>query len=113
MILPDHAGVANAIGAVVGRVTFRASATITSPVDGLYRVHFDHAPVDFSDLLEAIDFLKGELRDRVLADAKLAGAEDIQCIFKEDIRQTEIEGRTFFVEATIAAEASGRPRITA
>ena len=37
MVLSEHAGVANAIGAVVGRVTFRKSATITSPSEGLYR----------------------------------------------------------------------------
>jgi N-methylhydantoinase A/oxoprolinase/acetone carboxylase beta subunit len=34
MILPEHAGVANAIGAVVGRVTMRRSGTVTSPGEG-------------------------------------------------------------------------------
>ncbi|MEO0921355.1 MAG: hydantoinase/oxoprolinase family protein, partial [Pseudomonadota bacterium] len=32
-ILPEHAGVANAIGAVVGRVTIRRTGTVTSPSD--------------------------------------------------------------------------------
>ena len=34
MILPEHAGVANAIGAVVGRLTLRRSGTVTSPAEG-------------------------------------------------------------------------------
>ena len=39
MVLPEHAGVANAIGAVVGRLTLRRAGTVTSPSEGLFRVH--------------------------------------------------------------------------
>lgn len=111
MILPEHAGVANAIGAVVGRVTFRASGTITSPADGLYRVHVGQAPVDFTDEAQAISHLTNALSEQTLANAKQAGAEDIHVTHHADIKKTTIEGREFFVEAVVNVEAAGRPRI--
>ncbi len=111
MILPEHAGVANAIGAVVGRVTFRASGTITSPADGLYRVHVGQAPVDFTDEAQAISHLTDALSEQALSNAKQAGAEDIHVTHHADIKKTTIEGREFFVEAVINVEAAGRPRI--
>ncbi len=49
MILPRHAGVANAIGAVVGRVTLRKTWVVTSPSEGCYRVHFETGPQDLAD----------------------------------------------------------------
>ncbi len=111
MILPEYAGVANAIGAVVGRVTFRASGTITSPADGLYRVHVGQAPVDFTDEVKAINCLTEALSEQALANAKQAGAEDIHVTHHADIKKTIIEGREFFVEAVVNVEATGRPRI--
>ncbi len=111
MILPEHAGVANAIGAVVGKITTRASASITSPVDGHYRVHYGQIPHDFSDQQVAIDYLVDQLSQSALAEAKQAGAEDIHLDIKKDIRKSTIEGREFFVEGIITVEASGRPRI--
>jgi N-methylhydantoinase A/oxoprolinase/acetone carboxylase beta subunit len=111
MILPEHAGVANAIGAVVGRVTFRASATITCPNEGQFRVHHGTSPVDFRTEDEAIAYLTERLSDQAMGDAKAAGAEDIQVSVHQDLRKSTIEGREVFVEGTITAEAAGRPRI--
>ncbi|HSG54555.1 MAG TPA: hydantoinase/oxoprolinase family protein, partial [Paracoccaceae bacterium] len=39
MIVPDHADVANAIGAVVGQVAMQADGTVTSPGPGVFVVH--------------------------------------------------------------------------
>lgn len=111
MILPEHAGVANAIGAVVGRVTFRASATITCPSEGQFRVHHGAAPVDFPNQAAAIEYLTHALGEQALHDAKSAGAEDIQLVTKQDIRKSTVESREVFVEGTITVEATGRPRI--
>ncbi len=111
MILPEHAGVANAIGAVVGRVTMRASGTVTSPSEGKYRVHLIDGPLDFGTETAALDHLETYLRTQALADAETAGAVDIQIAAHHDIRKAKSEAREVFVEATITVEASGRPRI--
>lgn len=111
MILPEHAGVANAIGAVVGRVTMRRSGTVTSPSEGRFRVHLDTGPEDFGDAEIAMTRIETVLRDLVVADANEAGAQDIQMRVERDVRKAEAETREVFIEATITVEAAGRPRV--
>ena len=111
MILPEHAGVANAIGAVVGRVTMRRSASVTSPNEGRFRVHLETGPEDFSSVAQALERVETALSDLVRADAQAAGAQDIQIQIERDIQKAETEGREVFVEATISVEATGRPRV--
>jgi len=111
MILPEHAGVANAIGAVVGRVTIRRSGTVTSPSEGLYRVHLDTGLQDFTTAEEALATLQGVLESGARADAEAAGAEDIQVSASRALRTAKAEAREVFLEGEITVEASGRPRI--
>lgn len=113
MILPQHAGVANAIGAVVGRVTMRRGGTVTSPSEGRFRVHLEAGPEDFASAEEALEALEAALGSEARAAAEAAGAEDIHVHIERDIRTAEVEGQQVFVEAALTAEASGRPRVAA
>ncbi|WP_164661414.1 hydantoinase/oxoprolinase family protein [Tropicibacter sp. Alg240-R139] len=111
MILPEHAGVANAVGAVVGRVTFRRSGTVTSPSEGRYRVHLETGPQDFTESDAALTLLETVLRQEAEGEAKAAGAADIRVLVERDIRTARIEARDVFVEGMLTVEASGRPRV--
>lgn len=111
MIVPEHSGVANAIGAVVGRVMMREAGTVTSPSAGKYRVHLLEGPQDFSDVEAALGRLEDVLRARAKAAAFAAGAADIQISVARDVRTAGVEGCEVFVEAQIAVEAAGRPRV--
>ena len=111
MILPEHAGVANAIGAVVGRVTMRSSGSVTSPSEGRYRVHLETGPEDVADADLALARLEDTLRQRAIMDAQSAGAADIQVRTERDMRTAAIDGRDVFVEGVLTVEASGRPRV--
>jgi N-methylhydantoinase A/oxoprolinase/acetone carboxylase beta subunit len=111
MILPEHAGVANAIGAVVGRVTMRKSGTITSPSEGRFRLHANDGPRDFADAEEAMIALEADLREQAVDDARASGAQDIQVKAMRDVKSSAVEGREVFIEATLTVEATGRPRI--
>lgn len=111
MILPEHAGVANAIGAVVGRISQRRSGTVTSPSEGKFRVHFDTGPRDFTVSAEALEALEKYLRADAVAAAEAAGAGDIHVHVSRDIRTAEVEARSIFVEALLTVQASGRPRV--
>lgn len=111
MILPGQGGVANAIGAVVGRVTMRESGTITAPSDGIFRVHLAQGPEDFADAQTAMDHLEALLRRTAVAQAQEAGAADISVSVARDVRKAGVEAREVFVEALITVEASGRPRV--
>jgi hypothetical protein len=51
------------------------------------------------------------LGDKVTLAAKQAGADDIRLRFEESVQEATIEGRKVFIEASILATASGRPRI--
>jgi N-methylhydantoinase A/oxoprolinase/acetone carboxylase beta subunit len=113
MILPDHAGVANAIGAVVGRVMMRRTGSVTSAGEGRYRVHFEAGPSDFTDRDAALAALEAQLVLDASADAIAAGAADIQSTVTCDIRCASVEAREVFVEAFITVEAAGRPRVAA
>jgi N-methylhydantoinase A/oxoprolinase/acetone carboxylase beta subunit len=111
MILPEHADVANAIGAVVGRVTMRRSGTVTSPSEGRYRVHLDSGPQDFNNSEAALALLETVLKKDARAATLAAGAEDIHLHVDRDIRTARVESREVFVEGVLTVEASGRPRV--
>jgi N-methylhydantoinase A/oxoprolinase/acetone carboxylase beta subunit len=111
MILPQHAGVANAIGAVVGRVSMRRSGTVTSPAEGRYRVHLDTGPEDFNEADAALAMLEKLLSQQARQAAEAAGAEDIHIHVQRDIRTAEVEAKEVFVEGVLTVEASGRPRV--
>ena len=111
MDLPKYASVANAIGAVVGRVTIRKSGTVTAPSEGRYRVHLETGPQDHTDAEAAMGALEKALEIEARRDAERAGAEDISVIAHREIRKAEAEAREVFLEAEITIEASGRPRI--
>ncbi len=111
MILPEHTGVANAIGAVVGRLTLRRSGTVTSPAEGRYRVHLDSGPQDFAASDQALALLEAVLKEETETAVREAGAEDIRVIVDRDIKTARIEAQDVFVEALVTVEASGRPRV--
>lgn len=113
MILPEHAGVANAIGAVVGRLTLRRSGTVTSPAEGRYRVHLEDGPKDFAASEDALALLEKVLMSEAEGAVREAGAEDIRVIVDRDIKTARVESKDVFVEALITVEASGRPRVAA
>ena len=111
MILPEHAGVANAIGAVVGQVSQRVSGLLTSPAEGRFTAHLPEGLQHFSDRDQALDALEAALCSEAAARARAAGAEEVRLITTRDIREADVEGRPMFIEATLTATASGRPRV--
>ncbi|MEQ9692907.1 hydantoinase/oxoprolinase family protein [Shimia sp. SDUM112013] len=111
MELPQHAGVANAIGAVVGRVTIRRSGEVSAPAEGRYRVHLADGPQDFTTPEQALTLLETHLSDLAREEAAAAGAEGIRLSVTRDVKTAQTEGREVFIEGIVAVEASGRPRI--
>ena len=111
MILPDHAGVANAIGAVVGQVSQRATGLVTSPSEGRFVAHFASGLTTFNDRDAALDAMETALVADATQRARAAGAEDLRILTARDIREATVEGRAMFIEATLTATASGRPRV--
>ena len=109
--LPEHGGVANAIGAVVGQVVFRETIQITSGGEGVFRVHFIDAPQNFNNETEAFSAAQSYLGEIAEAKARAAGAVDIRSRISSDIKRATVESRDVFVEATLTVAASGRPGV--
>jgi N-methylhydantoinase A/oxoprolinase/acetone carboxylase beta subunit len=111
MILPQHAGVANAIGAVVGQISQRAAATLTSPAEGRYSAHLSDGVQHFTQQDAALAAVEAALIQEASDMARRAGAADLRITINRDIREAEVEGRKMFVEARVTVTASGRPRV--
>lgn len=111
MILPEHAGVANAIGAVVGQVSMVAEGMVTAAGPGLFAVHLPDGPHRMADRDAALEALESALSAQATARARAAGVEDMRLTVDRDIREVDIEGSPMFIEAHLRVTAQGRPRI--
>ena len=111
MVLPEHAGVANAIGAVVGQVSQRVSGLVSSPAEGRFVAHLADGLQAFATREAALEAMETALVAEATARAKAAGAEEVQVRVTRDVKEAEVEGRSMFIEATVTATASGRPRV--
>jgi N-methylhydantoinase A/oxoprolinase/acetone carboxylase beta subunit len=111
MILPDHAGVANAIGAVAGQVTQRVSAMVSSPAEGRYVAHLSSGLQVFPSAEAALRAVETAVLEEASTRAREAGAVDLRLTVDRAVKEVEIEGCLMFIEARVTATASGRPRV--
>jgi hypothetical protein len=111
MILPEHAGVANAIGAVVGQISQRATGQITSPCEGRFTLHLADGLVQLSDRDAALAQMEAHLTAEASERARASGAQDLRITVTRDIRAADVEGQSMFIEAVISVTAAGRPRV--
>jgi len=89
----------------------RESGKIVSGGEGIWRVFTDKGPVDCKDQKVAYEILKQGLTNKVQLAATNAGAENIHIQFEDEEQTAIIEGREVFIEGSILAIATGRPRI--
>ena len=110
-IVPEHAEVANAVGAVVGQVRISVTAEIMQPVEGRFEIAGLEGAAGLAFLTVEDALAEAERRCRLTAEAmaKEAGAAEAHATVSRDIETAEIEGREQFVSASVTAVAGGRP----
>jgi len=111
-LIPDHAGVANAIGAVVGQVQVSIEATISKTENDAFRLYGVGEPRDFTKLEQAAAAARKVLSEEAFERAKQAGANDVHVAYERKDNTATIQGQEFFVESLLKATAYGRPRIS-
>ncbi|MBQ2261577.1 MAG: hydantoinase/oxoprolinase family protein [Loktanella sp.] len=111
MLVPDHADVANAIGAVVGQVQMQASGSVTCPGAGAFKVHLPGNVRTYTSRDAALTAIREALTGQASAAARAAGVDDISLHIDEDITEVDVEGQPMFIEAKVKVTAQGRPRI--
>jgi N-methylhydantoinase A/oxoprolinase/acetone carboxylase beta subunit len=109
--IPEHADVANAIGAVVGRVRVRRQVTVTAPRRGVFRVHSGPEPETVYDLDDARRRATDAAGRIVAAEMVVAGAAEFELETRWHQKSADVEGREMFVEGVATVIASGRPKL--
>ena len=109
--IPEHAGVANAVGAVVGQVRAAVTVFVTTPEEGVFVVSGAGESVRLIDEQEAFALARERAVTAALQAAHASGAEEPAVSVTEAIDAPEIEGSRKLVEARFTATATGRPRI--
>ena len=109
--VPVHAGVANAVGAVVGQMRETTTVFVTEPDEGCFVVNGageHHVFKERSDAFERARLLAAtEARQAAIR----SGADHPVVEHTEHIDMPVIEGLEKLVEARFIAIASGRPRV--
>jgi len=114
LIIPDHAEVANAVGAVSGGIIQRVRVLI-NPLDGAedrLRVHLPDGIQDFDELEGAVAYANQRMTPYVAELARQAGAEQIETrATREDHWAPVLRGRTatLYLGSELVYSAVGRP----
>lgn len=113
LVIPDHADVTNAIGAVAGVVMQTVEILVTQMTLKVFRLHDPAGQQDFTDAEEAISRAK-EIAEKLASDAALkAGAATVTIettVAKKTAKQKD--GGDFMAEAVIRSTATGRPSVS-
>ena len=110
-LIPLDADVANAIGAVVGRVRVHVDIYVSQPERGRFRVHHLEAPRDVYDEHEAITLAREIAGREAMRHVVEAGADTAELTVAHVLNIAHIEGEEFLVDGTVTATASGRPGV--
>ena len=111
-VVPEHADVANAVGAVVGQIRVSAAVTVTCPEEGVFMAGGAVAAMRFATEDEAFAYARETAVETARAAAMRNGAAEPVIRLDETIEAPEIEGSRRLVEARFLAVATGRPRLT-
>ncbi len=109
--IPPHAEIANAVGAVAGGIMQTVCALIKPlGLDG-FRVHLPTGTYDFTNLEEAATYATGQADQLAQAQARRAGAMDVQVQTRREDRIHRSEKGDVYLDTEIIATAVGRPRL--
>lgn len=110
LIVPEHAAVCNAVGAVAGVVSETCDVLVNQPEWRVFRVHDPAGLRDFREAAEAIEAAKDVSRTLALAAARRAGASDPHVETSVIERRAQAgSGDDYLAEATVRSRATGRP----
>jgi N-methylhydantoinase A/oxoprolinase/acetone carboxylase beta subunit len=115
LVIPPHAEVANAVGAVAGGVVQRMRALVRPTDSGLaYRVHLPDGYHDVATVEQGVALAHETIPNRLGEMARQAGAEQVEVNMErlDRIAPVDIEwGQDVFVETELIFTAVGRPSL--
>ncbi len=113
LVIPPHAEVASAVGAVSGSIVQRASVFIT-PLDeeGRVRLHLPDGVCDFTSIRAAVEHAEQVLPPLVESLARQAGAEQVEVRITRADHTAPVKGaahRAIYLGSELTFVAAGRP----
>ncbi len=110
--IPAHSEVGNAVGAAAGSVSQRVSGLVTSPAEGVYRIHTPCGIKDFSDLDTAAQTAADELESIARQRANSANSSNPEITTnRSDTVINGLGGQRIFIESQITVTTSGHVAI--
>jgi len=112
VVIPEHADVANAIGAITSEVVVRERAVVRPGEIVNYVVHSRAGRDEYEDLLSAVESAKEHTAVLALERALRAGttSRDVKHLVRER-RAFTAEGDEMLVEVVVEATVAGRPQL--
>jgi N-methylhydantoinase A/oxoprolinase/acetone carboxylase beta subunit len=112
VVIPEHADVANAIGAITSEVVVRERAVVRPGEIANYVVHARTGRNEYEDLPSALDFAKSRTAGLARERARRAGtsAGEVKHLVRERTAYNA-EGEAMLVEVIVEATVSGRPEL--
>jgi N-methylhydantoinase A/oxoprolinase/acetone carboxylase beta subunit len=116
LTIPDHAGVANALGAVVGGVVQQIRVLI-HPLDedsAQFRVHLPDGVHDFGTLEESVAYAERVVPGRLEELARQAGAAQAEIKMVREDRTAPVKGNLvndIYLSTVLTFTAVGRPSL--
>ncbi len=110
LVVPEHAAVCNAVGAVAGVVSEVCDVLVNQPAFQVFRVHDPAGSRDYSQERDALEDATRVSRELALAAAQRAGARDphVETYVLEQ-RANAGTADDYLAEATVRSRATGRP----
>jgi N-methylhydantoinase A/oxoprolinase/acetone carboxylase beta subunit len=113
LVIPPHADVANAVGAVAGSVVLKLQATIR-PLDGdqRFRLHLPDSVLDFGAVEEGVAYARRVVPDQLRALARQAGAGQVELQESREDRNVAVRaewGQPIYLGTLLTFTAVGRP----
>lgn len=107
ILLSEHAGVANAFGAIAGDVVLRETAVVRVTESGTFLCSWKGENVRATNLKEALDFCERGLRARLEEAAEANAVPYREPIFQATSHEAETRDGMVFLGVTLNAELRG------
>ena len=116
MVIPEHAGVANALGAVVGGVV-QQTRVLIHPLEeegAYFRVHMPDGIRDFATLEESVAYVQEIVPGHLQRLALKAGAQQVEIKLTRQDRMAPVKGgwgSEIHLSTELTFTAVGRPSL--
>ncbi len=113
LVIPSHAEVANAVGAVMGSVVQQIRVTIQPLDDDAFRLHLPDGAHDFSTLTECVRYAEETMSAKAEAMARQAGAHHVEVRVEREDKVAPVRGDRIYLGSEMTFTAVGRPSLAA